>query len=75
MLFGFDISSVQACQLTGTKLPAFVVDDTGRTWDAKFEPRGERSIMRQLGGGWSAFASAHRLRLGDVVEFWRQPGE
>jgi len=75
ILFGFDWPSVQAYRLAETKLPAFVVDDSGRKWDALFEPRGERTITGQLGGGWSAFASAHRLRVGDVVEFWRQPGE
>ena len=66
---------MQACRLAETKLPAFVVDDYGRKWDATFEPRSERTITGQLGGGWSAFASAHRLRVGDVVEFWRQPDE
>ena len=75
ILFGFHWPSVQACRLAETKLPAFVVDDSGRKWDALFEPRSERTITGQLGGGWSAFASAHRLRVGDVVEFWRQLGE
>lgn len=75
ILFGFDWPSVQACRLTGTKLPAFVVDVNGRKWNAKFEPRTSKTLTGQLGGGWSAFASAHGLRVGDVVKFWRGEGE